>query len=139
NKKTKDIPNQKWLNRATDVYYGMTLHTTGAAPAFFDYSTAPRARVEPPNYFGTEYQRLFDILPLNRHPREDESTRNWRYSQYRAFTKDPFIRIIEMVGGAIFQDSNYTLELPARADNAFVWGNNFAGYDIIGFFAKHLK
>ncbi len=120
------------VQRWRDVYYGISLHTTGAAPKF---SLPGRTGdVVPPNYFGEEYQQLFDKFLLNRHPRESEITRNWRYSQYRPFTKGPFQQIIEIVTGAIFQDANYGLTLSNADDNAFVWSNAFSGYDLIHLF-----
>lgn len=135
NKKAK-APDNELLQRGRDVYYGISLHTTGAAPAFDD---AKKGRVTPPNYFGQEYQKLFDLMLLNRHPREDEATRNWRYSQYRPFTKDPFIRVMEVVTGAIFQDSNYTIELKSKEDNDYIWGNTFSGYDLVHYFERALQ
>ena len=66
------------MQRWRDVYYGISLHTTGACPRFRDGATG--RTVTPAGYFGQEYQYLFDNYLLNRHPRESEATRNWRYS-----------------------------------------------------------
>lgn len=122
------------LQRWRDVYYGMSLHTTGACPRFRDLATG--RMIKPANYYGEDYQYLFDNFLLSRHPREDEATRNWRYSQYRPLTKAPFGQITGVVTGAIFQDSNYTLELADEEDSRYVWGNRFSGYDIKGYFAN---
>lgn len=121
------------LRRWRDVYYGISLHTTGACPRFNDPATG-RAIV-PPAFFGNEYQYLFDNYLLSRHPRESEATRNWRYSQYRPLTRAPFAQITQIVAGAIFQDSNYVLEVQDEHDNAYIWGNHFAGHDLVGYFA----
>ena len=121
----------KTIKRWRDVYYGISLHTTGAVPSFVD---ASGTRIEPPNYFGAEYQTLFERYLLNRHPRESPITREWRYSQYRPFTKDPFMRIIEVATGAIFQDSQFTIEANDKKDHEYIWGNNFSGYDLPHFF-----
>jgi len=134
NDKSRALPTQ--VKRWRDVYHGISLHTTGAAPRF---SNAGSGWIEPPNYFGEEYQKLFDTLLLNRHPRESELTRNWRYSQYRPFTKDPFIRIMEVVKGAIFQDTNYSVEVNQKDDSEYAWGNNFNGNDIVRYFAWALQ
>lgn len=122
------------LQRWRDVYYGMSLHTTGACPRFRELSTG--RMIKPAGYYGEEYQYLFDNFLLSRHPREDDATRNWRYSQYRPLTKAPFGQITGVVTGAIFQDSNYTLEVTDEQDSAYIWGNRFGGYDITGYFAN---
>jgi hypothetical protein len=122
------------LQRWRDVYYGISLHTTGACPRFRD--AASGRLVTPAGFFGNEYQYLFDNYLLNRHPRESDATRNWRYSQYRPLTKAPFGQITEIVTGAIFQDSNYMLEVQDKEDDAYVWGNHFSGYDIAGYFSN---
>lgn len=122
------------LQRCRDVYYGISLHTTGACPRFRDAHTG--RMIKPAGYYGEEYQYLFDNFLLNRHPREDDATRNWRYSQYRPLTKAPFGQVTEVVTGAIFQDSNYAIELADEKDNAYIWGNRFGGYDLAGYFAN---
>lgn len=123
------------LQRKRDVYYGMSLHTTGACPAFRDL--AGGGMIYPQGYYGPEYQRLFDKHLLSRHPRESDATRNWRFSQYRPLTKAPFAQVSEIITGAIFQDSNYTIELQNPADETYIWGNHFCGQDIVNYFAKH--
>lgn len=122
------------LQRWRDVYYGISLHTTGACPRFRDLSTG--RMIKPAGYYGEEYQYLFDNFLLSRHPREDDATRNWRYSQYRPMTKAAFGQITGVVTGAIFQDSNYTLDITDEQDHAYVWSNRFEGYDIAGYFAN---
>ncbi len=122
------------LQRKRDVYYGISLHTTGACPAFRDL--AGGGVVYPQGYYGPEYQRLFDKHLLSRHPRESDATRNWRFSQYRPLTKAPFAQVTEIITGAIFQDSNYTIELQNPADEEYIWCNHFSGHDIVGYFAN---
>lgn len=122
------------LQRKRDVYYGISLHTTGACPAFRDLSGG--GIIYPQGYYGSEYQRLFDKHLLSRHPRESDATRNWRFSQYRPLTKAPFGQVTEIVTGAIFQDSNYTIEIQSPEDDQYIWGNHFSGQDLVGFFAK---
>lgn len=132
----QDVLNQKitqsdLIKRWKDVYYGMSLHIDGACPKFKD---GDDRWITPPSYFGEEYQWLFNRILLNRHPRESEVTRNWRFSQYRPFTKSAFGLIIELIGGTIFQDTNYSLIIPNDADSEYIWGKNFNGHDIIQFF-----
>lgn len=119
------------------VYYSTSLHTKGACPKFT--SLVGAGEVEPPFYFGDKYQYLFDNFLFTKHPREQLVTRNWRYSQYRPLTQAPLIRIIEVVLGAIFQDSQFTLELENTDDDDFIKGENFEGldgvkYDMISYF-----
>src|SRR5690606_22526512 len=47
-----------------------------------------------------------------------------------------FGQITEVVTGAIFQDSNYTLDVTDEKDRAYIWGHRFSGYDITGYFAN---
>ncbi|MFN4247482.1 MAG: hypothetical protein ACK4EY_07150 [Flavipsychrobacter sp.] len=122
------------LQRKRDVYYGISLHTTGACPAFRDLSGG--GTIYPQGYYGPEYQRLFDKHLLSRHPRENDATRNWRFSQYRPLTKAPFAQITEIITGAIFQDSNYDLNLQDAQDEQYIWGNHFGGHDIVGYFCN---
>lgn len=122
------------LQRWRDVYYGMSLHITGACPRFRDAATG--RTVKPAGYYGEAYQYLFDNFLLSRHPREDDATRNWRYSQYRPLTKAPFGQVTGVVTGAIFQDSNHTIEVTDEKDSSFIWSNRFSGYDIKGYFAN---
>lgn len=135
NKKKKiSQPLSKKLKIWRDVYYGISLHTSGACPKFNNLSGG--GVIIPPGYFGEEYQRLFDYFLFSRHPRESVELRNWRYSQYRPLTKAPFLQCIEVVAGTIFMDSNYSIEIPDEKDEDYIWGNNFSGYDLIGYFAN---
>ena len=135
NKTLKPAPQMtEMLRRWRDVYYGISLHTTGACPRFTD--PASGRAVTPPAFFGNEYQYLFDNYLLSRHPRESDATRNWRYSQYRPLTRAPFAQITQIVTGAIFQDSNYMLEVQDEQDESYIWGHNFSGHDIVGYFAN---
>lgn len=122
------------LQRWRDVYYGMSLHTTGACPYFTDL--AGGGIIYPSGYFGPEYQRLFDKHLLSRHPRESDATRNWRFSQYRPLTKAPFGQVMETVTGAIFQDSNFTIDVDNTEDEQYIWATRFSGYNITGYFAN---
>lgn len=141
------------LDRWRSLYYAISLHTLGAAPAFKPLNDFPLAYpagmgsassnylvksgwVYPVNFMGPEYQWLFDNFLLNRHPRESENTRWWRYSQYRAITKYPLSQISEVVVGAIFQESNYKVEMLDKEDNDYIWSNNFFGNTLVGYIAN---
>ncbi len=133
----RQIERQK---RHRDVYYGMSLHTSGACPMYKDLATG--RWIYPPNYYGREYQILFDFHLFSRYPRESEDVRSWRYSQYRPLQKAAFAQILELLAGAIFQDSNYTIDVPDAKDNEYLYLNKFSGYDLMGYFAtiglKHI-
>lgn len=122
----------KWCK----TYYGMSLHIDGACPAYIDQRT--ERTVYPKNYFGNEYQRVFDQL-FNVHQRESEVSRQWRLSMYRPFQQDAFQRVISMVKGAIFQDSGYGIAVDNTDDHDFIWGNNFNSETLPGFIEKHLQ
>lgn len=122
------------LKRWKDIYYGISLHTTGACPKFKNLSNGQI--IVPPNYFGQEYQNLFDKFLFSRHPRETDEQRMWRYSQYRPLTRAPFLQLTDIVVGAIFQDSNYSIVVENDDDREYIWKANFQGYDIAGWFAN---
>lgn len=121
------------LKRWKDVYYGMSLHIDGACPAFQYLRDNGWSEVRPKNYFGAEYQIIFNTYLFNRHPREPEVTRQWRLSQYKPFTQAPFLQVIQVITGAIFQDSGYALNMDNKDDNDFIWGNNFDGKSLAGY------
>lgn len=124
----------RMLKQWQNVYYGMSLHTTGACPKF--KSLDGKGEIIPPYYFGEEYQYLFNEILMSRHPREHEQTRQWRFSQYKPLTKAPFRQITEIVIGAIFQDSNYDIDIQNEDDDKYIWSNTFEGYDIVGWYAN---
>ncbi|RYD50667.1 MAG: hypothetical protein EOP52_13480 [Sphingobacteriales bacterium] len=132
----EDNPQKEAIARYRAVYYGISLHTLGAAPSF---KTSGGAEYTPANYYGKPYQELFQNVLLNKHPRESEKTRNYRYSQYKPFTKGPFNKLIESVVGGIFQDNNWNLEISNDADREYLEGNNFDGYDLVSYFAASLR
>src|SRR5687768_1298046 len=107
------------IKQRKDVYYGMSLHIDGACPKWSSLRATKLGWVPGnfiPHYptlgwFGPEYHTIFDLSLFARHPKEPEATRQWRFSQYRPFTKDGFLRAISMVTGAIFQDSAYNITL----------------------------
>lgn len=171
NGKTKIDETERYeLNRWQNLYFGMSLHTSGACPAFVDLSNKPLQVpvstqgygstftqygnylnrlstlgfdynglwIFPPGYQGVEYQFIFDRIIYSRHPRENEQTRQWRFSQHVPITKYPCGMLNEVVTGAIFQDSNYRVEVDDKDTNEYIYGNNFMGYDLIGYFANIL-
>lgn len=143
NQQVLDILNKKaqipadmktMLEKWRGIYRGISLHTQGVCPRF--KSATGGKYITPVNYVDSKYQEIFDYILFSRHPREDEVTRNWRYSQYKPITKAPFTQATEIVSGAIFQDSNYNIEIPETKDNQYIWTNNFSGYDLVGYFAN---
>lgn len=122
----------QWRN----VYYDISLHTLGICPWF---DIGPR-RINPAGYYDSryhfEYQNRFIYHLLNRHPRESNETLNWRLSRYKPLTKAPFQTVTELVTGAIFQDGNYSIEIPDQSDADYIWGNNFYGKNLVGYFAE---
>lgn len=136
--KKGEFETPKYIYLWRGVYFGMSLHIDGACPAFTDlrYDTMAKtyvmntAQTIPNNYFGIEYQQIFDRYLFSRHPREPEITRQWRMSQYKPFTQEPFRKVIQVVTGAIFQDSGYTIQVDDKDDNDYIWGNNFEGKNL---------
>jgi hypothetical protein len=131
-------PQRETIRKWMDVFYEVSLHTKGVRPRFKDLSIENGGYITPPRWLGHEYQDIFDRYLMTRHPREPEITRQWRYSQYRPFTKAPFGMLTDILRGAIFQDSQYTLTLPEKEDNDYIWNNNFLNKNLITYCAEIL-
>ncbi|MEG1198468.1 hypothetical protein [Algoriella sp.] len=122
--KNQSVPSS--YQQARDVYYAITLHTKGARPAFKDLSNrSNNGKIYPPGYIDDNYQNLFEKFLLSRHPREEEVTRDWRYSQYKPLTKSAFQRLINVVRGLIYQDTKHTLKIDDKENSDYLEGNNF--------------
>lgn len=128
------------------VYYGMSLHIDGVYPYFQTMSNPLLGWVSHnlvnvyPNCFGgLEYQYLFDTYLFSRHPREPELIRQWRLSQYKPFTQAPFLQVIQIITGALFQDSGYQLVIDDKEDAEYIWHNNFDGKDLVGYLSANFQ
>lgn len=132
--KVKDKILKGKLKKWTDVYYGISLHTTGACPYFIKPDGI--GKHFPPGYISEHYQLLFDYRLMNKHPNEMPESRWYRYSIYRPLTKSPFSRAIQVLSGAIFQDSNYSIEIPDEKDRDYLYSNVFYGNDLIGYLSS---
>lgn len=140
-----------FINKWRGIYYGMSLHTTGACPAFrLLNNNAPRSNrngdkssqagwIYPTGFYGRAYQEIFEVYLLNRHPREADETFQWRLSQYRPYTRTPFQKCMEVVSGAIFQDSNYAVVVDNADDAAYIQGNNFNGMDLVSYIKNNFQ
>jgi hypothetical protein len=119
------------------IYYGMSLHIDGICPAYRPLRYASNVwalsdgMVYPFGWGGMEYQVLFEDYLFSKHPHEPEITRQWRLSQYKPFTREMFLKAIQVITGAIFQDSGYTIECSDKDDNDYIWGNNFEGKNLV--------
>lgn len=148
---------EKWqedIIKRRDVYFGMSLHMDGACPYWISLRD-PRLGWIPSNYMpvrplmgwmGYEYHWIFDLQLFNRYPTEQELIRNWRYSNYKPKQKAYFDNCVQMLQGAIFQDSGYSITMTEEEDSTFIWGENFTVSWINGtktnfanFFSLNLK
>ncbi|MBD3904478.1 hypothetical protein NAL32_07515 [Chryseobacterium sp. Ch-15] len=117
------------------VFLSVSLHTKGVRPKF----KLDRGGILFENQdFIDDYQQIFDNYLLSRHPRESEVTRNWRLSQYKPFTRDPFLQITDIIKGAIFNDGQYTIQLPNKNDDEYIWSKSFLEFDLIGLFSNRI-
>ncbi|MDV7696295.1 zinc finger-like domain-containing protein [Chryseobacterium soli] len=117
------------------VFLSISLHTKGVRPKF---KPEDGGEMFGNQDFIEDYQQLFDSYLLARHPREDKKTRNWRLSQYKPFTRDPFLQITDIIKGAIFQDGQYTIQLPNKNDDQYIWSKSFESFDVIGLFSNKI-
>lgn len=120
-----------FLFKWRQLYYDMSLHTAGACPSFCSLDERNQfiadQKIYPTGWLGRKYDWMFDTFLLNRHPRESESTRQWRLSQYKPYTQAPFRQCIDVIRGAVFQDSNFTVDIKNKEDSDYIWGPNFNG------------
>ena len=131
------VPTPACVRKWREVYYGMSLHIDGACPHFKNVRDG--GTVYPKNYFGPHYQHLFETYLFNRHPRENEYTRQWRLSQYRPVQKEPFHQVMQVITGAVFQDSGYGITIDDKEDSDYIWGSNFQGHDLPGYIAANFQ
>lgn len=122
------------LKRWSGIYYSTTLHTLGAEPSYKSLRTGQQ--IYPTGYLGKQYDEIFDEKVFARHPREDDDTRNWRKSVYRPVTRTSLGLLSDVVIGAIFQDNNYDIHVDSENDNAYIWGANFNGVDLISYYSS---
>lgn len=150
NSQGKGYKTPPFLVKWRGIYFGMSLHTTGACPAFrlLNNGAAGKAKQDrqnragwifPTNFYGWQYQQLFELYLLNRHPREAEETLQWRLSQYRPFQREPLLKCMNIIIGALFQDSNYSIKLEDKDDNDYIWGNNFNGMNLIDYVKSNFQ
>lgn len=136
--KVKDIivSNKRDPNmcRKDRVYYAMSLHIDGAEPSYID--SRYNKVVYPINYYGEEYQQIFEQRLFSKYPNETDETRQYRLSQYRPYQQEFFIRAIQVITGSIFQDGNYSISIDNKDDFEYVWDANFSGKDLVSWFAK---
>lgn len=122
----QNVPTSRKYQESRNIYYAVTLHTKGVRPAFKDLSKNNNSGYTyPPGYIDDNYQNLFEKYILSRHPREEDVTRWWRYSQYKPLTKSAFQRLINVVRGLIYQDTKHTLEVDDADNKSYLDGQNF--------------
>lgn len=118
-----------------DIYYHMSIHVSGITPSF----RIGNRQILPIKYGCAEHDRIYDTFILTRYPNESEITHNWRKSQVKPYTQDPFQRAIDMVRGALFQDSNYSITINDKDDNEYINGNNFHDKTLVGYISENLS
>lgn len=128
------------LIEANNVYYGMSLHIDGVRPAYRCLNESGAwINIKPHQWVCNEYDFIFNYILFSRHPREHEDTRQWRLSQYRPFTRAPFLQCISVITGAIFQDSSYSITIENKEDNDYIWGNNFEDKDLVQYISDNFQ
>lgn len=128
-----------------DIYYRMSLHTTGICPSFrslrYEKSgyVLEQGLTYPISWSHQRYDWIFDTFLLNRHPRENEALRQWRKSQYKPYTQAAFAQVMDKAIGTIFADSNYSVAIGNAADNDYINGNNFHGKTLVEYVASNFQ
>lgn len=133
-----DKREQRWLKKC-DIYYSMSLHMDGIMPSF---QLATGMWYRPVGWdkdIWGQYDARFNLILLNQYPNEPIETRNWRLRQYKAFTRAPFMQCVQVVMGAIFQDSGYSVTVKNEKDNEYIWGNNFCGKPLVNYISDNFS
>lgn len=137
NDKSKNKEQERMLNICRDVYYHMSLHIDGVLPAYTDLRSGNM--VFPYDWRGINYQRIFETDLFSKYPNESEETRNYRLGQYKPLQKEAFTKAIQVIVGAIFQDSQYQIEIERKEDSEYIWGENFEGKHLMAYLAAHFS
>lgn len=119
----KDLRYNQWRR----IYYGMSIHVDGVLPSFILPNGYPYHPMGWTHELISPYDEIFNLLLLAQYPNEAIETRNYRLSVYRPLTRAPFMQCIQVITGAIFQDSGYSITIEDKSDNDYIWGNNFDG------------
>lgn len=120
----------RMLTVCDDVYYNTSLHIDGITPAYKDLRYEMMVY---PTIYNVNYQTIFETKLFSKYPNESEETRSYRLSQYKPVQKEAFLKAIQVIVGAIFQDSQYTIEVERKEDNDYIWGENFEGKHLIAY------
>lgn len=119
-----------------DVYWSMSLHMDGIMPS---YQLANGTWYRPSGWswdLWNQYDARFNLILFNTYPNEPVETRNWRLSAYKPFTRTPLMQAVQVVMGAIFQDSGYSVTVKNKEDNEYIWGNNFHGKPLVNYVSE---
>lgn len=132
----------QWQN----IYYRMSIHTTGVCPAFYPLRWdnnrgyyIDNVLSYPTFWLNAIYDRIFDDYLLNRHPRESNEIREYRKSVYRPYQQAALQQAIDKVKASIFAENKYTLVVESKDDNDYIWGRNFDGKTLVDYVAYHFK
>jgi hypothetical protein len=148
--KSKGAYPEEWEKWRTQLkvwrgeYYRMSLHIDGACPSFIPlrYNAVTRIfepgskKTFPNNWFGIEYDEIFYFYIFSEHPKEDEYIRQWRMGQYKPYTQGIFSQVIDVITGAVFQDSGWVVKLENKEDEAYIDGNNFCNKPLVNYVAS---
>jgi hypothetical protein len=132
----------KWKN----IYYNVSVHTTGVCPSYYPlryddrtYKAVLGSTLYYPFYWlYPEYDIVFERL-FGMHPREPHATRELRKSMYKPYQQAALSKAMDKCKAIISADNKYTLLVDDKADNDYIWGDNFDGKNLVDFFFWHFK
>jgi len=111
------LPLPDEYNRRVEACLAIQIHTTGARPAY----DSSKGYIEPESYH-KDFETLFKVRLLNRHPNESPSHYNWRLSVYSPVAKELYDKFANMCKGSILQPNNYTI---TADENTNEWLNAY--------------
>lgn len=137
---------QPFLITWRNIYYRMSIHTTGTCPRFrplrWDRQggyVLDNALTTPAWWISEAYDEIFDTHLLNRYPREPEELRQYRKSVYRPYQAAPLLEAITSLQASIFGESKWGLSISDKADEDYIYGKNFDGKTFVGYFEWMFK
>lgn len=129
----------QWQN----IFYRTSIHTTGACPRFYplrdDGYGLSESYYTPSGWINANYDTIFSTHMLNKHPRESQVIRELRKSWYRPYQMAPLLESIGSTAATIFGESKWTLSVENKEDNDYIYGNNFEGKTLVGYFEHMFK
>jgi len=121
-----------------ETYTRISFHSKGIRLPFKIYRNSGYQETYTPPNWDPIYENLVKGSILNRHPREEQWSVDFRKSAFSQVTQDIVIKGLGQLKSAIFQKGNYTLSVKNDVANEYITSNNFDGKTFDEFLSNNL-